>query len=93
MTRFIPVLLISLSGTAAAQSLPPAPDVVAALPGFGRPIDVEAARQRRARMAERAGTGVIAIPANVPRDIEVRVIQDNNFRQNDYFFMLSPTLT
>ena len=83
------MLLMSFSGTAAAQSLPPAPDVVAALPGFGRPIDVEAARQRRARVAERSGTGVIAIPANVARDLEARVIQDNDFRQNDYFFYLT----
>ncbi|MHC5066696.1 MAG: aminopeptidase P N-terminal domain-containing protein, partial [Planctomycetota bacterium] len=40
-------------------------------------------------MLDRIGTGVIALPAASQRDLEQRVIQDNDFRQNDYFFYLT----
>lgn len=88
MLRLLP-FLCCFAGTLAAQSLPPADEPVAALPGAGRPIDDAATRGRRARLAERVGAGVIIVPAASLRDLETVVIQDNDFRQNDYFFYLT----
>ena len=33
--------------------------------------------------------GVVIVPAAHARDIEVDVLQDNDFRQDDYFFYLT----
>jgi Xaa-Pro aminopeptidase len=81
--RRILTLLAILAAPAAAQT--PVPE----LPGAGRPIDVEAHRARRARLAERLGSAVVAVPAAGLRDLEEEVIQDNDFRQDDYFFYLT----
>jgi Xaa-Pro aminopeptidase len=77
------LLALLLSAPAAAQT------PVAELPGAGRAVDVETFRARRARLAERAGTAVIAVPAAGPRDLEEEVLQDTDFRQDDYFFYLT----
>ena len=74
---------------ALAQTLAPAPEPVPALPGFGRSIDIETTRQRRQRLAARVGPGVIVIPAADQQDLEELVLQDNDFRQDDYFFYLT----
>lgn len=83
------LLLAVVNSVAAAQSLSPPPNPVAALPGFGRPIDIPATRRRRTELAQRVGRGLIVIPASVQRDLETNVLQDNDFRQNDYFFYLT----
>ena len=82
MRRILPLALL-LAAPAAAQT------PVAELPGAGRAVDVETFSARRARLAERAGTAVIAVPAAVPRDLEEEVLQDTDFRQDDYFFYLT----
>ncbi len=61
---------------------------VAELPGAGRAVNVETFRARRARLAERAGAAVIAVPAAAPRDLEEEALQDTDFRQDDYHRML-----
>jgi len=40
-------------------------------------------------VAERVGPGVIVVPAATARDLERDVLQDNDFRQDDYFFYLT----
>lgn len=77
------------TGPAGAQDLSPAPVPVPALPGAGRPIEKGATRARREALVERLGPGVIAIPAASTRSLERDVLQDNDFRQNDYFFYLT----
>jgi Xaa-Pro aminopeptidase len=72
-----------------AQALQAPPDPIAALPGYGRPVDIEATRLRRQQLALHAGPGVIVIPAAGMQDPEVLVLQDNDFRQDDYFFYLT----
>ncbi len=67
----------------------PAPAPVRELPGAGRPVDIEATKARRSALAERIGEGVVIVPAAHARDIEVDVLQDNDFRQDDYFFYLT----
>ncbi|MBI4421669.1 MAG: aminopeptidase P family protein [Gemmatimonadetes bacterium] len=62
---------------------------IAELPGAGRPVDLEFTRARRERLMERIGQGLIVVPAALERDLEVDVLQDNGFRQDDYFFYLS----
>ena len=69
-----------------AQTLPPPPEPVAELPGAGRPIAIEAHRARRAALLDRIGTGVIAIRSGVQFDLEQLVLQDRDFRPDDYFF-------
>ena len=59
------------------------------LPGMGRMVDLAATRARREALVRRTGAGVIAIPAGGSRDLEVDVLQDNDFRQDDYFFYLT----
>jgi Xaa-Pro aminopeptidase len=72
------------------DALPPAPPVVAVLPGFGRPVDVEATRERRRRLLERLGDAVVLVPAAHERDIEAGDYpQDNDFRQHNTFFYLT----
>ncbi len=89
--RFFVLLLFSgmLTGPSASAQLSPAPNPVAALPGAGRPIEIEATRARRAALAARVGPGIVALPAATARDLERDVLQDNDFRQDDYFFYLT----
>ncbi|MCH7682795.1 MAG: aminopeptidase P N-terminal domain-containing protein [Gemmatimonadetes bacterium] len=89
VSRLVVLAVLLTAHPTSAQSLPPAPEPIPALPGLGRPIDVEATRARRARLAARIGPGVIVIPAAGPRDLEAIVLQDNDFRQDDYFFYLT----
>lgn len=89
VSRLVILAVLLAARPTSAQSLLPAPEPIPALPGLGRPIDVEATRARRARLAARIGPGVIAIPAAGPRDLEAIVLQDNDFRQDDYFFYLT----
>ena len=50
---------------------------------------MRATRSRREALVRRVGAGVIAVPAATSRDLERDVLQDNDFRQNDYFFYLT----
>jgi Xaa-Pro aminopeptidase len=70
-----------------AAPLPPAPDIVEALPGMGRPVDVEATRARRQRLMQGLGDAVILVPA--ARDRASEYEQDNDFRQDNTFFYLT----
>jgi hypothetical protein len=81
--RPIVALLCLVAAPLAAQG--PVPE----LPGAGRPVDVEAHRARRAQLAERLGNGVVLVPAAERRDPEKDVLQDGDFRQDDYFFYLT----
>jgi len=56
---------------------------------MGRAVDLQATRARREALVQRAGAGVIVIAAGQARDIEANVLQDNDFRQDDYFFYLT----
>jgi Xaa-Pro aminopeptidase len=67
--------------------LPPAPPVVEALPGLGRPIDLAATRARRERLLRGLGDAVVLVPA--ARDRASEYEQDNDFRQNNTFFWLT----
>jgi len=69
-----------------AQTLPPPPEVVPELPGAGRPIAIEAHRARRDALLERLGDGVVAIHSGRQIDLEQLVLQDRDFRPDDYFF-------
>ncbi len=83
--RHFLALTCLLAGPALAQAQAP----IADLPGAGRPVDAEAHRARRARLSERVGDGIILVPAAARRDMEEHVLQDNDFRQDDYFFYLT----
>ncbi len=83
------VIMSFFVGGAWAQSLAPAPPPIEELPGAGRPIEVQATRARREALVRRVGPGVIAVPAATTRNLELDVLQDNDFRQNDYFFYLT----
>ena len=85
----IVVFVTALGVETQAQSLAPAPDPIPELPGMGRPIEVDATHARREALARRTGPGVIAVPAATARDLERDVLQDNDFRQDDYFFYLT----
>jgi Xaa-Pro aminopeptidase len=90
LLRLITALGLGLLATnVQAQTLSTPPQPVAALPGAGRPIEIEATRARREALSHRVGPGIIAIPAASARDLESEVLQDNDFRQNDYFFYLT----
>jgi Xaa-Pro aminopeptidase len=52
-------------------------------------VAIEAHRARRDALLDRIGTGVVAITAASQNDLERQVIQDNDFRQDDYFFYLT----
>jgi Xaa-Pro aminopeptidase len=81
--RPIVALLCLVAAPLAAQG--PVPE----LPGAALPVDVEAHRARRAQLAERLGNGVVLVPAAERRDPEKDVLQDGDFRQDDYFFYLT----
>lgn len=78
-----------LTAQNAPANLGPAPQPVPGLPGAGRPVDLDAVQARRDRLMARLGAGVIAVPAALERDIEKDVLQDTDFRQDDYFFYLT----
>ncbi len=84
----VPALLWA-APLAAQTSPPPVAAPVPELPGAGRPVAIEAHRARRAKLMDRVGNGVIVIPAAGERDLEASVLQDNDFRQDDYFFYLT----
>jgi len=71
-----------------AQTPPPPPqyEVVPELPGAGRPIAIETHRARRASLCEHIGDGVIVIGSGAQFDLEQLVLQDRDFRPDDYFF-------
>ena len=81
--------LLLAAAPAAAQTPADDPPPVKELPGAGRAVDQEAYAARRARLAERVGKGVVIIPAGQRQDLERLVLQDNDFRQDDYFFYLT----
>jgi Xaa-Pro aminopeptidase len=83
--RHILALTCLLAGPALAQMPEPVPQ----LPGAGRPVDAEAYRARRARLSERIGNGIVLVPAASRRDLEVDVLHDGDFRQDDYFYYLT----
>ena len=73
----------------AAQAVPSAAKPIEDLPGAGRPVALEAHRMRRAALLERVPSGVVVIPAAARGGSDDMVLQDNDFRQNDYFFYLT----
>ena len=86
--RFAALIALAAAPVAAQAPEPPATPVVG-LPGAGRPIAIAAHRVRREALLDRIGTGLVVIPAATQRDLESEVIQDNDFRQDDYFFYLT----
>lgn len=82
------VLTLPSSAPLAAVQSPPGA-VVDELPGAGRAIETEMTRSRREALARRLGPGLLAVPAAGARDLEDEVLQDNDFRQDDYFFYLT----
>jgi hypothetical protein len=78
-----------IPGLATAQQPRGATELVEDLPGMGRAVDLQATRARREALVQRAGPGVIVIPAGQTQDLEANVLQDNDFRQDDYFFYLT----
>ncbi len=86
---FLALATLLPSAFASAQKPIGASAVVDDLPGMGRAVDLAATRARREALVRRTGAGVIAIPAGRSRDLELDVLQDNDFRQDDYFFYLT----
>ncbi len=85
----ITALFMSLPVQLMAQTMSPPPAPIGELPGAGRPVAVEAHAARRLALLERIGTGVVLIRAASQRDVEREVLQDNDFRQDDYYFYLT----
>ncbi len=83
------VLLTVTAQTAVSQVVDVASNPIEELPGAGRPVEIEAFRGRRKALMNRIGNGVIAVPAAKRRNLEQVVLQDNDFRQDDYFFYLT----
>ncbi len=83
------LLGLALAAPLAGQSLPPGPDPVPELPGAGRPVNVAATAARRAALLQRLPPGIVVVPAGAPRDLELEVLQDGDFRQSDDFFYLT----
>jgi Xaa-Pro aminopeptidase len=83
-------LLVLAATTVDAQSpVPPPAAAIDDLPGFGRPVPVDAVRARRQTAMSRLGGGVLLVPAATIMDAGSVVIQDNDFRQDDSFFYLT----
>ncbi len=89
MLRWTLLLAWCVVAPAVAQSPVPGDPIIPELPGAGRAIDIDGYRVRRARLAARVGTAVVAVTAADLRDLEQEVLQDNDFRQDDYFFYLT----
>ena len=83
LAAVLPTSLLSAQQPMGASAL------VEDLPGMGRPVDLVETRARREALVARLGAGVIAVPAGRSRDLETEVLQDNDFRQDDYFFYLT----
>jgi len=79
------VALLIAAAPLVAQT-PPPPEVVPELPGAGRPIAIEAHRARRVALMDRIGDGVVAIRSGVQFNLDQLVLQDRDFRPDDYFF-------
>ena len=83
------LLSLSMQSNPAAAP-PPAPigayQVVAQLPGMGRPVDTAAVGARRRALLRRIGRGTVLIPAGHERNIENDYVQDTDFRQDNTFF-------
>ena len=84
--RYVFALLLAAAPLGAQTQPPPLPEAVSELPGAGRPIAIEAHRARRAALMDRIGDGVVAIRSGVKFDLEQLVLQDRDFRPDDYFF-------
>ncbi len=82
-------LLVFLATPLTAQGVPPLPDPIRDLPGGGRPVAIEAHAQRRVALLDRIGVGVVAVSAAGRHTPRAEVAQDNDFRQDDYFFYLT----
>ena len=80
------LLLLVYPLEAQTPPLPPPSEVVPELPGAGRPIAIEAHRVRRTALFDRIGDGVVAIASGVQFDLDQLVLQDRDFRPDDYFF-------
>ena len=81
--------LLLVAAPLAAQSLPPAPELVAELPGAGRPVNLAATTARREALLGRIPPGIVIVAAARSRDLEDDVLQDSHFRQDDDFFYLT----
>jgi Xaa-Pro aminopeptidase len=88
VVRILISMLVAATPIAAQVPGPP-PDPVAELPGAGRPVAIAAHAARRQALLDRVENAVVVIPAAGQRDLEAEVIQDNDFRQDDYFFYLT----
>ena len=82
--RYVFAFLLAAAPLGAQTST--SPKVVPELPGAGRPIAIETHRARRAALLDRIGDGIVAIPSGVQFDLEQLVLQDRDFRPDDYFF-------
>lgn len=89
LRRFGVLSLLVLAVPVAAQAPDEDPTPVAELPGAGRAIDVDTYRARRVQLAQRVGNGVLLVAAGTRRNLEHDVLQDNDFRQDDYFYFLT----
>jgi Xaa-Pro aminopeptidase len=85
LLRYIFALLLLAAAPLGAQTLP-STEVVPELPGAGRQIAIDAHQIRRAALLDRIGEGIVAIPSGVQFDLEQLVLQDRDFRPDDYFF-------
>jgi Xaa-Pro aminopeptidase len=84
------VIVVAAPPTPGAQSAPiGAYQVVAELPGMGRAVDTATVAARRRALLRRIGRGTVIVPAAHERDIELDVVQDNDFRQDNTFFYLT----
>src|SRR3989441_3080179 len=89
---FVALPLASVAAQSARPTAPPpigAYDVVAELPGMGRPVDIAATAARRRALLQRIGRGAALIPAAHERNIERDYVQDNDFRQDNTFYYLT----
>jgi len=85
----VPIVLTLFAVPLTAQTPDLPPEAVPELPGAGRPVAIEAHQARRNALLDRIGNGVVAVRAGSQSDLERLVIQDNDFRQDDYFFYLT----
>ena len=76
-------------GTVSSVPAQQGPGPVAELPGAGRPVPVAVVSARRMRLMDHLNRGAVIVPAQGRRDLEVDVLQDNDFRQDDYFWYLT----
>ena len=82
--RYVFALMLVAAPLGAQTS--PSLEVVPELPGAGRQIAIEAHRARRAALLDRIGDGTVAIPSGAQFNLDQMVLQDRDFRPDDYFF-------